>query len=403
MFTLGRRRSAKSKSGRDQPSFPFPDLPQFRGYENAVLYTETVVACPNGGITLPQGLHRGKSTLRRRGTLKKRLQTTLTRKLRPQVAATDEHHGPVLDFRQSQYLNDSANSSGAAINPSNMVHQSPPSGHLARTAPDQPHYAIYGISEVLTEKRSIMWIAEPVDAPENVEETVQTPPLPWDIDVTSFAPTLDKIEDAFQVMVEVPFSLRYRPCQACFQEGIVKCGDCKGQLVKCIDCAGAGCMANGNMCDGCQGLAVTLCKTCKNAGVQECTLCRGKKNVKLYLALRVVWIRKLTRHSYSPHYSIPPQHLGTVDGILSVTDIENCNVTDQVRLDFQSFHRELMDKFQQELPDIQLQSLLGQRYRLTLIPVCLVGEVSKGGWFRKRKEKHVVFGNKKKKLMKLKM
>ena len=159
------------------------------------------------------------------------------------------------------------------------------------------HYTM----ESYTEERTTEWKYEPyngkpIDGPE-----YGPAPGPWDIPAKPAQ--LFKSETR---LIEVPHTASVKPCHHCFASGFVRCHKCHGRgSSRCWTCNGTG-MRNqlhhhehhdfDDRCPFCHGSGSTNCEVCHTRGMVVCPLCRGFRNLKCFILLKVKWHTQVDHH-----------------------------------------------------------------------------------------------------------
>ncbi|KAL4655690.1 hypothetical protein GN956_G5369 [Arapaima gigas] len=115
--------------------------------------------------------------------------------------------------------------------------------------------------ETFTESRSTEWCYEPFTG-QQVDAYMQPAPGPW---VISVQPPL-MFEDTTKV-VKVPYTSSVKDCHDCQGKGNQPCKKCSGA---------------GNVRREC-------CSDCKGNGVKQCDVCKGKRQLLVYINLKVQW------------------------------------------------------------------------------------------------------------------
>ncbi|XP_026863465.2 protein SSUH2 homolog isoform X1 [Electrophorus electricus] len=138
--------------------------------------------------------------------------------------------------------------------------------------------------ETFTETRSTEWKQEPyID--QVVDAFIQPAPGPWEI--AAQAPNL--FQDYTQ-NIRVPYTSSVKNCHVCLGMGRTPCKECSGCGSKvCWLCNGSGFRHGNDRCTHCNGRGRDNCFRCKGQGSCECDTCHGKRQLLVFINLKVQW------------------------------------------------------------------------------------------------------------------
>ncbi|KAI4901588.1 hypothetical protein NFI96_012104 [Prochilodus magdalenae] len=138
--------------------------------------------------------------------------------------------------------------------------------------------------ETFTESRSTKWNQEPYTF-QTVDAFTQPAPGPWEI----AAQTPPFFQDNTQ-NIKVPYTSSVKPCHDCLGMGRTPCKDCTGCGSKpCWVCNGSGFRHGNDRCTHCSGRGRDNCSRCNGQGSVECNTCRGKRQLLVFINLKVQW------------------------------------------------------------------------------------------------------------------
>ncbi|ORZ31333.1 hypothetical protein BCR44DRAFT_25915 [Catenaria anguillulae PL171] len=375
-------------------------LPVVPGYEMAVLNEETFIPCPHA---MPQGsepapLLKRKKSLFRRKSMRHQLQAEVQTQADPDLAdedmatlgrhAPEEVMGPQVDAILT-FLNREL-----ALKPASYSHA-------------LFSYALDGVAEAVEERRSVMWIAQPLIVTDEIEPMLDAdptftdsdaaPPAPWTVDFESCLPST--FESTFEVSLEVPNTNMYRTCFYCEGRGTCKCTACSGNaLILCKPCKSTGTAKNGAMCEGCQGLGCKTCEKCRNSGRHQCPLCQGHGALRVFLMLRAVWERHVSRLVDSNGYPLQPESpmgdlLAEVDAQFAATNVlalpqdMDATTTQEVTKFAEALRAHIAKDMQ---PAAWVRSFA---YNIRVVPLFEMVYLRRKVFLQKKKARYLVYGN----------
>ncbi|KAJ8388115.1 hypothetical protein AAFF_G00147330 [Aldrovandia affinis] len=162
--------------------------------------------------------------------------------------------------------------------------------------------------ETFTEARSTEWDQQPFTG-QQVDAGLQPAPGPWDISVQ--APSL--FQDGTQ-KVKVPYTSSTKPCHSCVGMGRNPCKSCSGAGSKvCTSCNGSG-FLNGTQCIHCNGRGRDNCHSCGGTGSKECSTCKGKRQLLVFINLKVKWTNNVDDFVGDHSSGLPMEKLKSVSG-----------------------------------------------------------------------------------------
>ncbi|KAL1021565.1 hypothetical protein UPYG_G00014870 [Umbra pygmaea] len=163
--------------------------------------------------------------------------------------------------------------------------------------------------ETFIESRTTEWSQEPYHG-QPVDAYTQPPPGPWDIPAN--APTLFKDETK---VIKVPNTSSLKNCHICLGIGRTPCKECVGAGNKiCWVCNGGGKRLSGEQCSHCQGRGRENCSHCNGMGSKECVTCNGKRQLLVFINLKVIWTNNLEDYVVEQSSGLPVANLSNVSG-----------------------------------------------------------------------------------------
>lgn len=163
--------------------------------------------------------------------------------------------------------------------------------------------------ETFIESRTTEWSQQPYNG-QPVDGYTQTPPGPWDIPAK--APTF--FQDDKQV-IKVPNTSSVKNCHTCLGMGRTPCKECAGVGNKiCWVCNGAGNRSSGDRCHHCQGRGRVNCSHCHGKGSRECETCKGKRQLLVFINLKVIWTNNLDDYIVEQSSGLHVVNLSKVSG-----------------------------------------------------------------------------------------
>ncbi|KAM9506311.1 protein SSUH2 homolog isoform 4-T4 [Salvelinus alpinus] len=163
--------------------------------------------------------------------------------------------------------------------------------------------------ETFIESRTTEWSQQPYNG-QPVDAYTQSPPGPWDIPAK--APTF--FQDDKQV-IKVPNTSSVKNCHTCLGMGRTPCKECAGVGNKiCWVCNGAGNRSSGDRCHHCQGRGRVNCSHCHGQGSRECETCKGKRQLLVFINLKVIWTNNLDDYIVEQSSGLHVVNLSKVSG-----------------------------------------------------------------------------------------
>ncbi|XP_029579673.1 protein SSUH2 homolog [Salmo trutta] len=163
--------------------------------------------------------------------------------------------------------------------------------------------------ETFIESRTTEWSQQPYNG-QPVDAYTQSPPGPWDIPAK--APTF--FQDDKQV-IKVPNTSSVKNCHTCLGMGRTPCKKCAGVGNKiCWVCNGAGNRSSGDRCHHCQGRGRVNCSHCHGQGSRECETCKGKRQLLVFINLKVIWTNNLDDYIVEQSSGLHVVNLSKVSG-----------------------------------------------------------------------------------------
>uniref|UniRef100_A0A4W5QN78 Ssu-2 homolog, related sequence 1 n=1 Tax=Hucho hucho TaxID=62062 RepID=A0A4W5QN78_9TELE len=163
--------------------------------------------------------------------------------------------------------------------------------------------------ETFIESRTTEWCQQPYNG-QPVDAYTQSPPGPWDIHAK--APTF--FQDDKQV-IKVPNTSSVKNCHTCLGMGRTPCKECAGVGNKiCWVCNGAGNRSSGDRCHHCQGRGRVNCSYCNGQGSRECETCKGKRQLLVFINLKVIWTNNLDDYIVEQSSGLHVVNLSKVSG-----------------------------------------------------------------------------------------
>ncbi|XP_041711709.2 protein SSUH2 homolog isoform X1 [Coregonus clupeaformis] len=163
--------------------------------------------------------------------------------------------------------------------------------------------------ETFIESRTTEWSQQPYNG-QPVDAYTQPPPGPWDIPakVSTF------FQDDKQV-IKVPNTSSVKNCHTCVGMGRTPCKDCAGVGNNiCWVCNGAGNRRSGDRCHHCQGRGRVNCSHCHGQGSRECQTCEGKRQLLVFINLKVIWTNNLDDYIVEQSSGLHVANLSKVSG-----------------------------------------------------------------------------------------
>lgn len=163
--------------------------------------------------------------------------------------------------------------------------------------------------ETFNESRTTEWSQQPYNG-QPVDAYTQSPPGPWDIPAK--APIF--FQDDKQV-IKVPNTSSVKNCHSCLGMGRTPCKECAGGGNKiCWVCNGAGNRSSGDRCHHCQGRGRVNCSHCHGQGSRECETCKGKRQLLVFINLKVKWTNNLDDYIVEQSSGLHVVNLSKVSG-----------------------------------------------------------------------------------------
>ncbi|KAI9176013.1 hypothetical protein H9P43_006377 [Blastocladiella emersonii ATCC 22665] len=384
-------------------------LPSVPGYEMAQLHTETFIQCPHA---MPKGSP-GAATIKRKKSLFRRKSQRYQLQAEVQVQGDEQQAAAASSSSSTPANGQPAERNGpeeimgpqveavlAFLNKELLLKPAAYSHALFS-------FAFDGVAEAVEERRSVMWIAQPLIVTDEIAPMVDTeadwsdaellPPTPWTVDFESCLPAT--FESTFEVSLEVPNTNFYRTCFYCEGRGTCRCTACSGNsLILCKPCKSTGVTKSGAMCDNCQGLGCKTCEKCRNSGRHQCPVCQGHGHLRIFLLLRAVWQRHVTRLVDSNGYPLQPDSpmgdlLAEVDAAYAATnanalpaDLDASTATEVV-----GFSETLRTQIARTMhPTAWVRSFA---YNIRVIPLFEMVYIKRKVFLKKKKARYLVYGN----------
>ncbi|XP_031424108.1 protein SSUH2 homolog isoform X2 [Clupea harengus] len=162
--------------------------------------------------------------------------------------------------------------------------------------------------ETFTEARITEWKTEPF-TDQAVDFGLQTAPTPWAIQVQTPALFKDHEEN-----IKVPNTSSVKDCHICKETGQTRCDVCTGSGKKnCSACDGSGKRFQ-DTCDSCGGSGKENCTECNGDGLQQCETCEGRKQLLMFINLKITWKNNLEDYVAQQSSGIQIENLSSVTG-----------------------------------------------------------------------------------------
>ncbi|XP_062855609.1 protein SSUH2 homolog isoform X2 [Trichomycterus rosablanca] len=227
--------------------------------------------------------------------------------------------------------------------------------------------------ETFAETRSTEWSHEPFTG-QRVDVGLQVAPGPWDIATQ----TPGFFQDNTQT-IRVPFTSSVKNCHVCLGVGTSACKDCTASGTKvCYMCSGSGARAGNDRCLHCNGSGREKCRKCNGRGNCDCETCRGKKQLLVFISLKVQWITYKDDFVKEQSSGLPSENLNKVSGkeifkdaqymlypLMNFPDSAMSQASDRLVREHQSKY-------------FQTSRILQQRHMIELIPITRVSYTWKG-------------------------
>ncbi|KAM9475449.1 protein SSUH2 homolog [Clarias gariepinus] len=191
-------------------------------------------------------------------------------------------------------------------------------------------------------------------------------------------------EDAREAFISYASSkCCYRSAPA--QEGVItKLEPFDTHREKCSTCNGSG-SCDGTDCSDCNGFGEKTCSRCNGKGTYQCTLCQGKKQLLVFMTLKIQWITYKKDFVVEQSSGLKSKKFNKVSGKVMFTDSQR--MVGPV-VDFQDASlRQASERFIQKHQS-KYSHILQQRHTIELIPVTKVNYTWKGKF-----HSYIVFGN----------
>ncbi|KAI5095351.1 protein SSUH2-like, partial [Silurus meridionalis] len=237
--------------------------------------------------------------------------------------------------------------------------------------------------ETFAETRSTEWNQEPYTG-QHVDAFTQPAPAPWA--VAAQPPAF--FQDQTQTL-RVPYTSSVKPCHACMGMGMKPCKDCAGCGNKvCWVCNGSG-FRNGNEhCSHCNGCGRENCTWCHGQGSRDCDICRGKRQLLVFITLKIQWTTYKTDYVVEQMSGLKSENLSKVSGRVMFKDSQYMlyPVMGCPDPSLSQASERLIREHQSNY--FQTSRVLQQRHTIELIPVTRVNYAWKG-----KSHMYYVFGN----------
>ncbi|KAJ8371893.1 hypothetical protein AAFF_G00298850 [Aldrovandia affinis] len=223
----------------------------------------------------------------------------------------------------------------------------------------------------LQRARSTEWDQQPFTG-QQVDAGLQPAPGPWDISVQ--APSL--FQDGTQ-KVKVPYTSSTKPCHSCVGMGRNPCKSCSGAGSKvCTSCNGSG-FLNGTQCIRCNGRGRDNCSSCKGTGSKECSTCKGKRQLLVFINLKVKWTNNMDEFVGDHSSGLPMEKLKSVSGKELFRDSQYMTLSwgSEAEPSPGAGGRDHQSRF------AQTGRILQQRQTIQLIPISKVNYLWKGATY----------------------
>lgn len=162
--------------------------------------------------------------------------------------------------------------------------------------------------ETFTESRSTDWAHKPHEG-EMPDFYTQTAPRPWEIQANPPSFFTNKTEE-----IRVPYTSSVKECHSCHASGTMPCKECHGNGYKaCWVCNGAGTKQDGN-CTRCDATGKDKCSTCDGRGTKNCETCKGKRQLLVFIQLKVEWTNNVEDHVVEQNSGLKIDDLRSVSG-----------------------------------------------------------------------------------------
>nr|XP_023861520.1 protein SSUH2 homolog isoform X1 [Salvelinus alpinus] len=162
--------------------------------------------------------------------------------------------------------------------------------------------------ETFIESRTTEWSQQPYNG-QPVDAYTQSPPGPWDI--LAKAPTF--FQDDKQV-IKVPNTSSVKNCHTVWgwENSLQECAGVGNKI--CWVCNGAGNRSSGDRCHHCQGRGRVNCSHCHGQGSRECETCKGKRQLLVFINLKVIWTNNLDDYIVEQSSGLHVVNLSKVSG-----------------------------------------------------------------------------------------
>ncbi|KAF5898135.1 protein SSUH2 isoform X1, partial [Clarias magur] len=169
--------------------------------------------------------------------------------------------------------------------------------------------------ETFAETRSTEWSHEPYKG-QPVDAFIQPAPEPWAI--AAQAPAF--FQDRTQT-IKVPYTSSVKNCHACMGMGRKPCKDCAGSGNKvCWVCNGSRTRHGNDPCSHCHGQGRENCSRCSGNGSRECNLCRGKRQLLVFINLKIKWVTYRNDFLVEQSSGLRSENFSKVSGRVMFTD-----------------------------------------------------------------------------------
>ncbi|XP_028302759.1 protein SSUH2 homolog [Gouania willdenowi] len=227
--------------------------------------------------------------------------------------------------------------------------------------------------ETFTESRSTEWAHKPHEG-EAADFYTQTAPRPWEVQATPPKLFTNHIEE-----IRVPYTSSIKECHTCHASGLMLCEECKGgtECKVCWACNGSGGRGE-ETCTHCNGTGRERCKECEGQDRKECMTCKGKRQLLIYIQLKVEWTNHVVDHVVQQNSGL------SNDKLRSVTGKELFKNSQYLLYPLIGFPNPAISEASERLLKehqatyVQTSRVLQQRHTVELIPVTKVNYKWKG-------------------------
>ncbi|KAL7747199.1 hypothetical protein RI367_007410 [Sorochytrium milnesiophthora] len=186
-------------------------------------------------------------------------------------------------------------------------------------------YGIWGVIDVLEERRSYRWQAKPWPVVYETDRlpthhSVFIPPHPWEVEFGRYTPSPREVNVPRVLVTDVPHSNVYRTCYDCCGAGHTWCRRCVPRHGTPTKQPCATCKKHGAPCKDCKEL--DSCSDCSNTRMLTCALCKGQRALKLCIELTITWKRHVATTANAGPLPIDEEHLRSADAIYETSNVE---------------------------------------------------------------------------------